>query len=138
MNNRRYPYTPDPAFSVGTPLLEITILNQFKSVTIPALVDSGASLNILPFDIGNALNLNWNEQTYPLDLGGVLKGTQAFAVVLQTEVDGFPPVKLAYAWINKPSSEIKMILGQVNFFQEFDICFYGDQKAFEVRMHANF
>lgn len=86
----------------------------------------------MPHDIGLSLNLDWDKQTYPLDLGGILTGVQAYAILLQANLDPFPPFKLAFAWINKPSTEVRVLLGQVNFFQEFDLHFYGHQKAFEI------
>jgi hypothetical protein len=42
----------------------------------------------------------------------------------------FPPVDLAFAWTQ--STEVPMILGQVNFFMEFDVCFFRSQAALEV------
>lgn len=73
-------------------------------------------------------------QTFPLDLDGVLSGTQTYAVLLQAEIEPFPPLKLAFAWINKPSTEVRVLLEQINFFQEYDIHFYGHQKAFEIAL----
>lgn len=61
-------------------------------------------------------------------------GTQAYAVLLQAELEGSPPVRLAFAWIKKTSTEVRVLLGQVNFFQEFDVHFYGSQKAFEIAL----
>ena len=134
MNSQRFAYTPHAQFPVGIPLETIQLTHKATTVTVPAVVDSGAALNILPFDIGLSLNLDWDNQTYPLDLGGILTGTLAYAVLLQAEIEPFPPLKLAFAWINKPSTEIRVLLGQVNFFQEFDVHFYGHQKAFEIAL----
>lgn len=134
MNSQRFPYTAHPQFPVGIPLLNIQLAHHSTTITVTAVVDSGAALNILPYDVGKSLNLDWDSQTYPLDLGGVLVGTQAYAVLLQAELEGLPPVKLAFAWIKKPSTEVRVLLGQVNFFQEFDVHFYGSQKAFEIAL----
>lgn len=132
MSSQRFSYTPHPQFPVGIPLVNIQFSHNATTLTFPAVVDSGAALNILPYDIGLALKLDWDRQTYALDLGGILTGTQAYAVLLQAEIDPFPPFKLAFAWINKPSTEVRALLGQVNFFQEFDVHFYGSQSAFEI------
>ena len=134
MNSQRFAYTPHAQFPVGIPLETIQLTHKATTVTVPAVVDSGAALNILPFDTGLSLSLDWDNQTYPLDLGGILTGTLAYAVLLQAEIEPFPPLKLAFAWINKPSTEIRVLLGQVNFFQEFDVHFYGHQKAFEIAL----
>lgn len=120
----QFSYTQHPHFPVGMPLIEIELSSGSTSLVVSALVDSGAALNILPFDVGLALGLIWEEQTYPIDLGGILAGSQAYAVLLEARVANLQPANLAFAWINKPSSEVRTILGQVNFFQTFDIHFF--------------
>jgi hypothetical protein len=45
-------------------------------------------------------------------------------------IDNFPPVRLAFAWAE--SNNLPLILGQLNFFTKFDVCFYGSQLAFEI------
>lgn len=134
---QRFPYTPHPQFSVGMPLLDIQLSNGSNSLRVSALVDSGAALNILPFDIGIELGLVWETQTFPIDLGGTLTGSQAYAVLLNGHIAGLQPRQLAFAWINKPSSDVRPLLGQVNFFQEFDIHFYGNQQLFDIELKAN-
>ena len=130
----QFAYTPNPQFPVGMPLLDIQLSHGSKQVVVSALVDSGAALNILPFDIGTELGLVWQEQKIVIDLGGVLAGSQAYAVLLQTRVADLQPVQLAFAWVNKPSSEFRTLLGQVNFFQEFDVHFYGREQQFVVEL----
>jgi len=134
MSNQCFSYTPHSQFPVGIPLVSIQLAHNATTITVPAVVDSGSALNILPHDIGLSLNLNWNNQTYPLDLDGILTGTQAYAILLQAKIEPFPLLKLAFAWINKPSTEVHVLLGQVNFFQEFDVHFYGYQKVFEIAL----
>jgi len=128
----RFSYTPNPQFPVGMPLIDIQLSNGSTSLVVSALVDSGAALNILPFDVGVALGLVWEDQTFPIDLGGVLTGSQAYAVLLEGQIVNMQPVRLAFAWVDRPSSEVRLLLGQVNFFQEFDIHFYGNQQLFGI------
>lgn len=104
----------------------------FQNIIVSALIDSGAALNILPFDMGIELGLNWEKQTFPIELGGVLKNSQAYAVLLDARIAELQPAQLAFAWINKSSAEIRLLLGQVNFFQEFNVYFYGNEQFFEV------
>lgn len=129
---QRYTYTLNSQFPVGMPLIDIRLSNDAQGVTSPALVDSGASLNILPFDVGLELGLDWEDQTFAIELGGTLKSAQAYAVLLKAQVAELPPTRLAFAWVNRPSSEVRLLLGQVNFFQEFDVHFYGHQQFFEI------
>lgn len=39
---------------------------------------------------------------------------------------------LGFAWVNKPIADIRILLGQVNFFQEFNVCFYGHHQVFDI------
>lgn len=136
MSSQRYSYTQHSQFPVGIPIINIRLSHNTTTITVPAVVDSGAALNILPYDIGLSLNLDWDKQTYPLDLGGILAGTQAYAILLQAKLGSFPPCRLAFAWIRQPSTEVRVLLGQVNFFQEFAIHFYGYQNVFEIAPKA--
>ena len=43
----------------------------------------------------------------------------------------FPPVRLAFAWTLEEN--VPLILWQVNFFLEFDVCFSRSQGTFEIR-----
>lgn len=134
---QRFSYTPNSQFSIGMPLIDIQLSNGSKSLIVSALVDSDASLNILPFDVGIELSLVWEDQIFPIDLGGILTGSQAYAVLLEAQITNVQPMQLAFAWVNKPSSEVRTLLGQVNFFQEFDIHFYGNQQLFNVEPKSN-
>jgi hypothetical protein len=132
MSASRFSYTPHYQAPVGMPVVDVSLSHSSKSLTVTALIDSGAALNVLPFDVGLELGLVWETQNVPLEMGGVLAGTRAYAVLVQAEITTLPPVKLAFAWVNRPSTEIRTLLGQVNFFQEFDVHFYGHQQAFEI------
>jgi hypothetical protein len=43
----------------------------------------------------------------------------------------FAPVRLAFAWASVDT--VPVILGQVSFFLEFDVCFFRARRAFEIR-----
>lgn len=40
------------------------------------------------------------------------------------------PVRLAFAWVKTPNAPL--ILGQTNFFVEFDVHFYRSRLEFEI------
>lgn len=65
---------------------------------------------------------------------GVLARTEARGLVLLATVSEFPPVLLAFAWTQ--FREAPSILGHMNFFTEFDVCFYRADLAFELRPRA--
>jgi hypothetical protein len=94
---QRFSYTQNLQFPVGMPLIDIQLSNSSNSLIVSALVDSGAALNILPFDVGIELGLVWEEQTFSIDLGGVLIGSQAYAVLLEAQISNMQPKQLAFA-----------------------------------------
>ena len=51
-------------------------------------------------------------------------------MIVSGQVASFPPVEFAFAWTQ--ATDVPMILGQVNFFMEFDVCFFRSQAAFEI------
>lgn len=135
MTSRRFTYSRVPAYpgiEPGLPMIPFTLTYQGQSCTVQAIVDSGASINVLPYDIGLQLGLIWETQIFALPVAQWLRGSQAFGVLLIGQLDPFPPVELAFAWTQKPSAEIPIILGETNFFQEFDVCFSDSQQFFEI------
>ncbi len=74
---------------------------------------------------------DWAQETRSVALSGNLASVAARVVVLTAVVASFPPVRLAFAWAQ--TDAVSVILGQVNFFLEFDVCFFRSQGVFEVR-----
>lgn len=135
MTPKRFAYSRMPAYpglEPGLPMIPFTLTYHGQSRTIQAIVDSGASINVLPYEIGLQLGLHWETQTFTLPVANWLRGSEAFGVLLTGQLDPFPPVELAFAWTQKTSAEIPLILGQTNFFQAFDVCFSGSQQIFEI------
>ena len=112
------------------PLLPIVLRLGEKSVATTGLLDSGATVSVLPFALGLQLGAVWEEQTVSVRLGGNLASQEARALLVSATVGGFEPVRLAFAWTR--ADNVPLILGQINFFAEFDICFFRAQQAFEV------
>jgi hypothetical protein len=116
--------------SSSMPYLTLTLTYNNLSVQVLGLLDTGASVNVLPYDIGLQLGAVWEEQTTSVMLTGNLAGSQARGLIVTAVVDEFKPVLLAFAWTE--SREAPLILGHMNFFTEFDVCFYRFELAFEV------
>jgi hypothetical protein len=112
------------------PLLPLTLLGP-QAVQTMGLLDTGATVKVLPYGIGEQLGLVWEGQTIPIALSGNLAACEARAVLLKAEVGRFAPVRLAFAWARTDS--VPVLLGQVNFFMEFDVCFYRSRSLFEIR-----
>lgn len=99
-------------------------------MTVSGLLDTGASVNVLPYLIGVELGYEWERQTTTLTLTGNLAQYEARVVLVQAIVGQFEPVQLVFAWTQ--TTTVPLILGQVNFFMEFNVCFYRSQLQFEV------
>jgi len=122
----KYPYCD------GLPLIQMSLYHAAHEISVEALVDSGSMASVLPYDLGVKLGLNWEEQTVPVNLGGAYHGIPAYGVLVRGELPPFPPMALAFAWIQKASAEIRTIVGHINFFQFFEVRFRSWEHAFEL------
>ena len=102
-----------------------------RSLNVEGLLDTGASVNVLPYQLGLQLGLIWENETLSVLLAGNLARFEARAVIVDAQVSPFPVVNLAFAWTQAP--DVPLILGQANFFCEFDVCFFRALSEFEVR-----
>jgi hypothetical protein len=116
--------------SVIMPYLPLTLRSGDNSVEVTALLDTGASVNVLPYEIGLQLGAVWENQTVSIPLSGNLARSDSRGLVLSGSVAQFPPVLLAFAWTELRNTPV--ILGHMNFFAEFNVCFYRHELAFEV------
>jgi hypothetical protein len=128
-NKERFPYSTGND-THNLPYLPITLNYQGKSIPVSGLLDTGASVNVLPYEIGVQLGAGWELHTTPVELTGNLAHYEARGIILHGVVGPFTPVRLVFAWTKNPN--VPVILGQMNFFLEFDVCFFGSQAAFEI------
>jgi hypothetical protein len=129
----QFPYVSrDPALASASlaPMLPMTLLAR-HGITTSGLVDSGAAVNVLPFSLGEQLGFHWEQQTRTVELSGNLAAVEARVVVASAGVRKLAPVRLAFAWAKTDS--VSVILGQVNFFLEFEVCFFRSRAVFEIR-----
>ncbi len=132
MKSQRFPYTPIPPFSGGMPVVNVRLTHDECSYDTLALVDSGAAMNLLPFECGEHLGFVWNEQHLALPMGGLLPDAQAFAVSVTVTLDPFDPIELAFAWTNVSQERLRVLLGQINFFHHFKVTFTAYERYFEI------
>ena len=112
------------------PYLPLTLTYQSQSLNVSGLLDTGSSVNVLPYEMGLALGAVWENQRLSLPLGGNLARFEARALVVNATVEQFPAVDLAFAWTQDKYAPL--ILGHMNFFLAFDVCFYRAESAFEI------
>lgn len=130
----RFPYIEmDSSLGAASalPYVSLKLELDAKATSVFALVDSGAALSVLPYDIGIQLGAVWEQHTIPIRLAGILADSDSRAILVTATVGQFMPVRLAFAWTR--NNHVPVILGQVNFFMEFDVCFFRSQSAFEIK-----
>jgi hypothetical protein len=112
------------------PYLPLVLTLGNRSLDAMALLDTGASVNVLPYEIGLQLGAVWENQTVSIPLSGNLAQSDSRGLVVSAAIAQFSPVLLAFAWTEMRDTPV--ILGHMNFFAEFNVCFYRHELAFEV------
>jgi hypothetical protein len=113
------------------PRLPLTLSYGGKHLEVFGLLDTGASINVLPYSVGRDLGAIWENQTLSVQLAGNLAPVEARGLALSSQIGDFAPVRLVFAW--SQTDDMPILLGRMNFFREFDVCFYRSQMFFEVR-----
>lgn len=121
---------PDLGTLSTLPYLPLILTYRDQSINVSGLLDTGSSVNVLPYEMGLRLGAVWERQRLSVPLGGNLARFEARALVLTANVERFSPVELAFAWTQDKNAPL--ILGQMNFFLAFDVCFYRAESAFEI------
>lgn len=125
----RLPRHGGPSFMM--PVMPIRLGHGVTWVDADGLVDSRTTVNVLPFELGRQLGLDWaSAPPVPL-LGGVLARHPARGVVVEGLVAGFPQVRFGFAWSADPDATL--LLGQMNFFDLFEVCFFVARAEFHVQ-----
>lgn len=120
----------NPGFDL-MPDLPTVLRSGPHALSALGLVDSGASISVLPHSLGVQLGFDWNAQTLQLRLSGVFDGVAARGIAVEAMVGKLPPVRLVLAWA--ASDQVPFVLGQFNFFQAFDVAFFRSRGIFEIR-----
>ena len=115
------------------PRLPLQISYGGQTVRLAGIVDSGASVSVLPYRVGLALGAIWEELEELGSLAGNLSSSTSRALTVSTMILGLTGetgIPLLFAWAD--SNSVPVLLGQINFFTEFNVCFYRSQNYFEV------
>ncbi|MCX7424946.1 MAG: hypothetical protein NTW96_04870 [Planctomycetia bacterium] len=116
--------------SDSLPRVPLVLRGGAQVVDVVGLVDSGATVNVLPYEVGTQLGEVWDDRKANIRLAGALGSEPAIPLFAMAQIGDLPLVRLAFAWVKR--SDVPLILGQTNFFMEFDLCFYRSRLEFEV------
>jgi hypothetical protein len=113
------------------PLLPLTLqLGTGEPLRVTGLIDSGSAVNVLPYQVGIQLGAVWEQQTRRVVLTGNLAAYEACGLIVTANVVDFPAVKLVFAWTK--AEGVPLLLGQTNFFEQFDVCFRRARLQIEI------
>ncbi|MGB3491342.1 MAG: hypothetical protein WBA57_01345 [Elainellaceae cyanobacterium] len=115
--------------------MPLILRRERHTVEAVGLVDSGATVNVMPYELGLQLGATWNDNRAIIQLAGNLGNQAATPFFAMVQFGDIAPVQLAFAWTQSPSAPL--ILGQTNFFMEFDVCFYRSKMEFEIKPKAS-
>ena len=133
LNSQRFPFVEsrDLFGDIDAVLiLPLTLSYKNSVINVSGLLDTGASINVLPYSLGIQLGVSWEELTTSVQLAGNLAPVAAKGLVLSAQTASFAPVRLVFAW--SLTDDVPLLLGRMNFFLEFDVCFYRSQMVFEL------
>lgn len=131
----RFPYTAyddDPISPL--PRLSMFLHNGARAIEVIGLLDTGATINVLPFSVGQELGFVWEEQQSLPQLTGNLGRVEARGLVLPASHPLLTPnstLLLAFAW--SKADDVPLVFGQTNFFMAFDVCFFRSEGVFEIQ-----
>jgi hypothetical protein len=132
-NSQQFPYLEvQDSFGIvdSLPKLPIELLYRGRSASGVGLLDTGSSVNVLPYGMGLDLGLGWDDLTMAITLSGNLAAIEARGVLVNAIVGDFAAVRLVFAWCQ--SDSVPLLLGRMNFFAEFNVCFNQNQLMFEI------
>ena len=113
------------------PLLSLALSYGDLAIRASGLLDTGADVNVLPYPLGIQLGIEWENQEPVLPPSGNLSRYEARGIVVNATVGSFAPVRLAFAWTR--AEQVPLILGQMNFFLAFEVCFFRLRGLFEIQ-----
>jgi len=113
------------------PRIPLIFKRDNQQVEAIGLVDSGATVNVLSYQLGLDLGGIWDDRKAIIQLGGNLSNQVAIPFSAIAHVGEYSPIELVFAWVQNPN--IPLILGQTNFFIEFDVYFYRSRLEFEIK-----
>lgn len=133
-----FDYTPVIGLpGIMMPRMNLILAYSSRSMEVLGLVDSGSTVNVLPYSAGLQLGAVWDDHPVQVQLVGNLARFEARALRLfayHPDLNPTRPVKLVFAWTRAENAPV--IFGQTNFFTEFDVCFFKSAGFFEVNLKA--
>ena len=127
-----FPYQPKSGEGNGMlPFCPVLLISSVSVLVADGLLDSGATVSVLPHSMGITLGFRWDQNLPSVPLGGNLARFEARLITMSVALPGFGPQQMSFAW--SKSDNLPLILGQMNFFHLYDVTFHGSQSTFEIQ-----
>ena len=118
------------------PILPFILTHKQHSLQVAGLIQTGADVNVLPYQIGIELGAVWEEQGRKVELAGKLANFDARGIILSAHIAPFDAeIRLAFAWTR--AEHVPLLLGQINFLKVLKVCFLGFQNEFELHLRSD-
>lgn len=112
------------------PLLPMRLALGSRAIDVMALIDSGATISSLPYDLGLTFGQSWNRLPQQLFVGGAHGSAPAKRLDLMATIGSLPPRLLAFAWVN--TNNYPLVLGNADFFFNFDVTLCRRHSYFDI------
>ena len=130
----RYPFTDIPSLPGSSmPRLPLELFIGHRSIQVSGIVDSGAALSVLPYNVGLALGAFWEQLPRLGPLAGGMAGIETRALAAECRIGGLSEtsaVVLHFAWAHVDA--VPLLLGPADFLSKFNVCLYRSENFFEV------
>jgi hypothetical protein len=139
MKTQSYTYTPH--VRTGSidysyrPLLEVEVGGPHQSRRFKALVDSGTDVTVMDSVIAELLGLATDDRT-PATVSGVGQSQIGFIAPVSIKVERFPDKVFNFEviFVESLSNNFDIILGQQDFFANFNVTFKRSQNIFFLEL----
>jgi Aspartyl protease len=115
------------------PLIEIEVGGEKKSRIFKALVDSGTDVTIMDSAIAELLGIDSKNRT-SAQISGVGEAKDGFVAPVSLRVEKFPDrvYNFEVIFAENLSNNFEIILGQQDFFRNFDVMFKKSEDSFYI------
>lgn len=116
------------------PLVDVEIGGRTQTRTFKALVDSGTDITVMDKSIATLLDISPDGRSTG-SISGIEEWKPGFIAPVSLKVDKFPNDTFNFdvLFIQDLSRNFDVILGQLDFFQNFDVTFKKSQDTFYLQ-----
>ena len=100
VDRRIFPFVVNPDYiddGRARPFLPVSLGYRHRRLETLALLDSGADVNVLPYQVGLQLGGNWNDQREVIGLSGIGTRLESRTLVVELTLAYWPSLIMSFA-----------------------------------------